>query len=1652
MSIDNPATQATIAVLLAELRGHLSPNHYRQAEPLARQFLRRVAADELASRSSAAWVRLLLSLFEFVQCRNGDAAAVRVFNLGSDEVGSEVAPTLIEVVTDDMPFLVDSVGMAIARCGNLVHAIVHPVLMIDRDGGGNLLAMSEEADPAARGKLESIMHFEVERRAEPEELARLQTAVLAALHDVRAAVGDWAAMRARVLDIAGHIDQRRLPLDAAGQEEIELFLRWVADDHFTLLGCREYVTSRENGQDILRSVADSGLGLMRNAPASARPLDSLGERTRIRARVDADRVLIITKTNSRSTVHRNGYLDYIGILRFDESGRSIGESRFLGLFTSSAYTARPWSVPMLRRKYEQLIQSTGIKPSGHSGKALRYILETLPRDELLQAPAEELFEIGMGVLALQQRQRTRLFARHDVYGRFFSCLVYLPRDRFNQDVRERIETLLGQALAADHVDSNVAISEDTLARLHLVIRPRADARPNPDFAELEARITQIVRNWYDELRESLVQKHGEQHGLHLASHFGRALPAGYIEEYSTAVAVADVEIAASLRGADDIRIRLYRLRCGERDTLRFKLFRFAAPIELSEALPLMENMGLRVLSEHPFEMPVAGSSRIHIQDFEVQARGCDVVDVDRVGEAFQAAFEQIWRQQAESDGFNQLILAAGLDWRQVSMLRAYCKYLLQTGVAFSQSYMEQTLVRYPLIARLLAELFESRFDPAHDRPDQGKVEIARNGLQQALESVLAPGERAAIATVLEEVAYARGLDRDAQIDACNDALEILLDQVANLDEDRILRGFVGVIQATLRTNYWQLHQGQPAPYLCFKFNSLLVPELPKPRPYREIFVYSPRVEGVHLRFGPVARGGLRWSDRREDFRTEVLGLVKAQMVKNTVIVPVGAKGGFVLKRPPLTADRDALLAEGIACYRLFVNALLDITDNLVDGSVVNPQGVVLHDGDDPYLVVAADKGTATFSDIANEVSAAHAFWLGDAFASGGSQGYDHKIMGITAKGAWESVKRHFRAMGHDCQSEDFTVVGVGDMSGDVFGNGMLLSRHIRLLAAFDHRHIFIDPNPDAATSFAERERLFALPRSSWADYDPRLISAGGGVYPRTAKTIALSTAARAVLGIDSNDANLSPNQVLTAILGAPADLLWNGGIGTYVKAASESHADCGDRANNAIRINGGELRVKVIGEGGNLGMTQKGRIEAALAGVLLNTDFIDNSAGVDTSDHEVNIKILLNDAVATGVLDVPSRNRLLASMTEEVSELVLRDNVLQNQAISIMERMSVRRLGSKQHFIRTLEAAGQLDRAIEYLPSDAEFSDRKKRGLGLTRPELSILLSYSKIVLFNQMLASDVPEDPYLAKELVRYFPLPLQEVYREHMERHPLRREIIATAVTNSTVNRMGATFVMRMQEDTGAEPAQIAKAYSIAREVIDARALWVEIENSTGVHGDTQIDALLRIWTLLRHLTRWLLSRHHARLDFAEAVDRYAGRIAELRALLSSLLPEDELQAAATDCAAWQAAGLSAGLSESLSHLQSLASAFDVIEVALDQQQPLARVAAVYFGLGDRLSLRWLQGRIEELPVEGRWHALARGVARDELLAQQRALTAQVLAAPTEAACATQLQSWLERDDAALRFTLGMLTDMRSQLNMDYPTVSVAIRRLAQLAAAGC
>ncbi|MDA0225830.1 MAG: NAD-glutamate dehydrogenase, partial [Proteobacteria bacterium] len=1129
---------------------------------------------------------------------SADASRVRVFNPARETHGWQSTHTVVQIVSEDMPFLVDSTAMEINRQGLTLHMMLHPVIRVVRDAKGSLRRI-RPAD-AEGGRLESFIHVEVDRQTDPAQLEAIAAGLRRVLQDVRAAVADWKPMRAQLSGLVAEFGAAKRPLDRVEAREAHAFLGWLLDNHMTLLGFRDYDLVREKGEDVLRIVRGSGLGILRERKGTTVSTSFATLPPEVRKRARMPEILVLAKANTRATVHRPGYLDYVGVKRFDAKGRVVGERRILGLYTHDVYTAPLAGIPVVRRKIADVLKRAGFRSASHSGKALASILEDYPRDELLQIEPDALYAHASAILQLGERQRTRLFVRRDAYGRYITCLVYVPRDRYGTGQRERFQRILAEAYGGTADESSVSLSESALARIFIVARTRPGQAPEVDVRALEARIVAAMRRWEDDLHEALVAQHGEARGNELNARYGQAFPAGYREDNPVQTALLDIQTIETLGAAGSPGMSLYQATAGESGALRFRLLRAGASIVLSDALPVLEHLGVRLLDDQPYEIEPIGIGTVWIVDFGLALPVGTQVVLDRVRPLFHDAFEAMWSGRVEPDSLNQLVLAAELSAREISILRAYLSYLRQAGFPVGRAYMQQTLVSHAGLARALVRLFFARFEP---------------------------GRAAAKA----EAALVR-------------QIETGLDQVPSLDDDRILRQFLAMILATKRTNAFQTTaDGALKPYISLKFDPRKVPGLPEPRPMFEIFVHSPRVEGVHLRGGPVARGGLRWSDRREDFRTEVLGLMKAQMVKNAVIVPVGSKGGFVLKQPPTSGDREALMAEGIACYRIFLSGLLDITDNLVEGKTVPPAQVVRHDGDDPYLVVAADKGTATFSDIANAVAQDYGFWLGDGFASGGSVGYDHKKMGITARGAWESVKRHFRELGVDTQSQPFTVVGVGDMSGDVFGNGMLLSKCIRLVAAFDHRHIFIDPDPDPAVSWAERARLFNLPRSSWSDYAAKLISKGGGIWPRSAKSIPLSPEARQVLGIEEKA--LSPIELAHAILKAPVDLLYNGGIGTYVKASRETHAQVGDRANDALRVDGRELRCKVVAEGGNLGLTQLGRVEFALAGGRVNTDAIDNSAGVDCSDHEVNIKILLDLAMRKGDLTLAQRNRQLARMT-----------------------------------------------------------------------------------------------------------------------------------------------------------------------------------------------------------------------------------------------------------------------------------------------------------------------------------------------------------------------------------------------------------------------
>jgi glutamate dehydrogenase len=1574
-------------------------------DEFARRYYAHVPLGDLEERNSEYLAAAARAHWELAQHRAPGTARVRVFTPSRSRDGWDAPHTLIQIVNDDMPFLVDSVTMELDRHDLGIHLVVHPTLRVRRTPEGALQALVDEDERDGEVLLESFLAVEVDRETNAQVLAMVQEDLVRVLGDVRNATGDWLKMLAKLRHIVDDLERTPPPIDADDLAEGRALLEWMGDQHFTFLGYREYDLVRDNGTDGLRPVAGTALGILRNAAETpSRSFDELPPDIRARAR-DRD-LLILTKANRRATVHRPTYLDYVGVRRFDSAtGEVNGEYRFLGLYTSTAYNSSPIDVPVLRRKVAAVVDRAGFLAASHDQKDLIATLETYPRDDLFQIGVEELYETAMGILQLQERRRVRVFCHREIYGRFVSVLVYLPRDRYNTPVRERIAAILTETFGARSHEWNTRLSESVLARLQFVLHVDPRNRPEIDIEELEARVAAASRAWTDDLRDTFVRARGEEEGLDLLRTWSDAFPAAYRDEFDAEDVLAD--LTPLERVGDDTQLAV-RLVSGAGGALDLKLYGTGDQPALSDVMPRLTNMGARVEDERPYDVTPKDLGPRWIKHFRLHTAE-PAVSTTSVRRLFEEAFLAVLRGDAEDDGFNRLVLAAGLSWREVSLLRAYSRYLRQIGTLYSQAYIEDALVAHPDIARALVELFVARLDPW----------VAANS-------------------------------ENTDTDRLVDEITVALDAVTSLDEDRILRAHLHLVLATLRTNWFQTNDdGSARACLALKLDPARITDMPLPRPMFEVFVYSPRVEGVHLRAGKVARGGIRWSDRREDFRTEVLGLMKAQRVKNVVIVPGGAKGGFVVKQPPPT--REELAAEVESCYRRFIAALLDVTDNLVDGVVVPPDHVVRYDGDDPYLVVAADKGTATFSDIANEIAVSRGFWLGDAFASGGSVGYDHKKMGITARGAWESVKRHFRQLGVDVQRTDFTVVGIGDMSGDVFGNGMLLSEHIRLVAAFDHRHIFLDPEPDAATSFAERRRLFEIPRSSWDDYDRALISPGGGVYPRTLKAIPITPEVRARLGLDGTDLpeTLTPQELMQAILRAPVDLLWNGGIGTYVKSRLETHAEVGDKTNDALRVDGAALRCRVVGEGGNLGFTQRGRVEYALAGGLINTDAIDNSAGVDTSDHEVNIKIVLDRIVAAGELTVEGRNALLREMTDEVAHLVLRDNYRQNRALANARAQAAAMEDVHARFIRALEQSGDLDRTVERLPDDETLTDRRNAGLGLAVPELAVLLAYAKIMMEDDLLASSLPDDPDFAPVLLEYFPTPLRERYADWLTQHPLRREIVTTAVVNGMVNRAGTTFAFRLGSETGASADEIVRAHEASRAIFHQADLWHEIEKlDNAVPADTQTAMYLESRKLVERASRWFLRNRPRPLPLAATIAFFGDAAARLEATLPNMLGTTARQRYEAEASRLISQVVPEALARRVAALDALYASLDIADLAVSANRTVEEVAAIYCLVGDRLRFDWLHDRVLELTRADRWQALARSAMREDAEAERRAITGAVVAvsAPGTPAAAAFEQWYTPRANEVDR-VLTLLDEIRAHGVFDLATLSVASREIRAL-----
>ena len=1498
------------------------------------------------------------SLWKFARNRRRGRNKVRVFTPTARKDGWTVGHTVIEIVNDDMPFLVDSIIGELDRRNLDVHLLVHPVIPVARDASGNLVGVGTETSDS---RFEAVMHIQITEQTDGADRRDLSSSLGRVLTDVRRAVRDWQTMRDRLADAVAEL--------APSFGETADLLRWLADDNFTFLGYREYA---EGG-----SAPGAGLGLLRDNEATA--FEGFGNGSDVLASLGQP--LSIIKTDRRSTVHRNTVMDAVLVRTAPEGPTRL----FAGLFTSSVYNQPLDAIPVIRRKIQAVVKRSRVSPNSHDGKALVHILHTLPRDEMFQIGERQLHKIATGILHLQRCRKVAMFVSRDPLGRHLSCFVCVPRERFDTRLRRRVSEVLEAGLDGTATAFYAQLSNDVHGRLHFVIKTRSPPS-RKKIQSTEAAVIEACRDWSEDLAAALAERLGEGASGAVFERFRNAFPAAYRDRFPGAAAVRDIVATEVAIETGELGMDLYRPEGAPNRTIRFKVFHRDRALPLSDIIPMLENMGLRVIDEIPHRIRTERGETVWLHDFGMNSRWD--LDLEAVKDAFERTFERVWRNEVENDGLNGLVISSGLDWRLVVVLRALTRYLRQTGIPFGETYMTETLVRNGGILRNLTALFESLFAPNYE---------------------------------------------GASPDALRGRIDSALDKVENPDEDRILRRFLNLVEATLRTNFYQTDdRGNPKPHLSFKFDSGRIADLPLPRPAREIFVYSPRMEGVHLRGGMVARGGIRWSDRREDFRAEILGLMKAQMTKNAVIIPVGAKGGFVVKKPP--KDRGTLLEEGVACYRTLIRGLLDVTDNLKGGRVVPPNKVVRRDEDDPYLVVAADKGTATFSDIANRIAQEYGFWLHDAFASGGSAGYDHKKMGITARGAWVSVARHFRETGLDVRNENFTVVGVGDMSGDVFGNGMLQSKRIKLIGAFNHTHIFVDPDPDPEASWTERRRLFRRQRSSWPDYDSALISKSGGVFERSAKTIRTSARMRELFGVPEQ---VTPKQLVRALLTSRVDLLWFGGIGTFVKASDESHSEVGDRANDELRVDARELRCRVVGEGANMGFTQPGRIEYALQGGRINADFIDNSAGVGSSDQEVNIKILLGDALASGALDMRERDALLARMTDDVAEHVLIDNYRQSMALTHAEARAGETVGNAGRFIRALERAGKLSRAVEFLPEDEELEERLARGRGLTRPEYAVLLAYAKMTLYDDLLASDVPDDPWLVGDIGLYFPAALRKRFGVFLSRHKLRREICASYLANSLVNRTGPTFVNDLAEETGASPDRIAQAYLVARQVFDLRALWAEIEAlDYAVDATVQTDLNLEIMDLIPRATTWFIAE--SPLDISAAIEAFRPGIAALSASLEEYLPDEARLGRRV--AQLEERSVPAKLARRVAQLDALFAGCDIVRLAQRKGAAVEDTARSYYGIGARYGFDWLRSAAASASPENDWERTALSAVLDELRIRQTRLADLVVAA------GNGIFEEADRKHAALQLEQA-LDEMRRSPPVDLAMLTTALRHIRRL-----
>ncbi|MFT6076888.1 MAG: glutamate dehydrogenase [Rickettsiales bacterium] len=1552
---------------------------------------------------------LVFSSFEFFSSKPQDDFKIRLYNPTKQKDGFECEYTILDIVNDDMPFLVDSVVMQFDNKDIHIKNIIHPTLTTKRSGE-KLVSFTKEQSSSN----ESLMQFHLERIT-TSALKGIEERLYEVLKTVKMSVSDWPMMSqlakksgqnlgAQDLKISKYIDTQNVDFDV---KEAVRFIEWMSNNSFIFLGAIEFDVDFKDGTHSYQEVPNSRLGAYKSNYKTTKLNIFNASSDEIDNVIKNPYLVEILKSSYKSQIHRHSEAERIRIQKFDSNGKVIGEYRFIGLFTSSVYYQNPKNIPIVGNKIEQVIASSGYGKNSSKYKDLISTLESYPRDELLQIGKEDLLRIATGIVAIAGRSLVRMFVRHDKFSRFVSHLIFIPRDKFNTELKERIQDLISKAYKGKVSGAFVQIADFNLTRLHLVIRTQ-DGIPDVDLDSLEKKLIKLCRSWNDDLKDEVVKSFPEDQTKKILDLYDGAFSAGYTNYFDAKAAVRDIRHICPSIDRNEVVCDVYQRSFSKKDTVELKLYSPEHKLMLSDIMPVLDSFGFSVVLENTYLASPNGKKDVWIHYFSLNLGDKADKLTKEVKNNFIENIGKIWSKDATIGHLNRLVFASEIDWRQIYLLRSYSRYLYQIGLRYSQNYLSDVLVKHNDLTKFLVELFEVKFDPSFSK------------------------------------------NRSQSIEQISEKINQGLSLITNVAEDAVIRKFLNIIESTLRTNFYQKSvDGKTKSYVSFKLDSSKIIDLPLPTMYAEIFVYSIDVEGIHLRGGKVARGGLRWSDRHDDFRTEVLGLVKAQMTKNAVIVPVGSKGGFVVKKNTLGLTREEILHNGIEAYKNFLRGLLDVTDNVIEGNIVNPKNVIRYDDDDPYLVVAADKGTATFSDTANEISAEYNFWLGDAFASGGSVGYDHKKMGITAKGAWVAVKRHFSEMGVDIQKEDFTCAGIGDMAGDVFGNGMLLSKHIRLVAAFNHLHIFIDPNPESTSSFEERSRLFELPRSSWTDYDKSKISNGGGIFERTSKTISLSSEIKKSLVIEEDE--MTPDELIKSILKSPVDLIWNGGIGTYVKASDESHLDAGDRVNDILRVNGNQLQCKVVGEGGNLGLTQKGRIEASLNSVMINTDAMDNSAGVDCSDHEVNIKIVMTAAMKAGKVSLEGRNKILEQMTDEVSELVLNDNEEQTRAVSISHSQGYLSLGYQAQFLNSLEKSGVLNRTVEFLPTNKEIAKRQVDKIGLSRPELCVMLAYSKMDLYPQILASELVRDSYLEPDLFQYFPKLLQEKFPDEIKNHQLRPEIIATSLTNSIVNKAGITFVNQISSDTGFMSVDIVRNYIISCDAFGLDEVWKEIDDlGSQIPNNIQSQMFFTINKFLERAVVWLL-RNQQKIDISTAIIKYGSIITQLLEIIDDILATASQHSFAKKVKRYSDANVPHELARKISAMDPLASAFDIAEIATHSDINLKAIAKVYFEVGTRLNLKWLRSKIAQVTIENDWQKLSLKTILEDLYSFQMKFAKQAIeySCSDNNVCLSKpsVKDWIESRSFMVQRYDGFIVELKEQINLDLPMFVVALNRVKAL-----